>query len=176
MKTWKKIKEEYKYKGWRSLLQKEFILPNEKQVSYDIFENGDFVCIAAFTEKKEAILVRQFRPGPEIFLTSFPEGYIDRGESIKAAARRELLEETGFEATEIVHLKTIRGAYTTETKICVLAKDCKKIAPQKLDGNEFISLETMPLDKFKKYIRAEKEESFTTIDCAYLALDYMNEL
>ncbi len=176
MKPWKKVGERYQYKGWRSLMQKDFILPDDKKASYDIFENANFVCIAAFTEDQEAILVRQFRPGPEMNLTSFPEGYIDPGEAMELAARRELLEETGFEAGEVVHLKTIRGAYTTEAKICMLAFNCKKVSAQNLDTDEFIDVRLMPLVDFRQYIRQPEEEEFTTIDCAYLALDYLANL
>ena len=173
MKSWKKISEKYNYKGWRSMLKKDFLLPDKRKASYDIVDNGDYVCIAAFTAEKEAILIRQFRPGPESILTSFPEGYIDADEKVELAARRELLEETGFEAGEVIYLKTIRGAYTTEAKICILAINCQKVAAQKLDSDEFIEVELMPLDQFRAFIRETSDESFTTIDCAYLALDHL---
>ena len=108
---WQKIKEEVKSKGWRDMLLRTFRLPNGKEAAFDIVRNGDYVTIAAFTKEKEAILVKQFRPGPEMDLISFPEGYIDPQELPEYAARRELQEEAGYRAGKIVFQKNFRRAY-----------------------------------------------------------------
>ena len=111
MENWKKLSERIAYNGWRKILIRKFLMPNGKEAEFDVIGNYDFVTIAAFTEDKKAILVNQFRVGAERVLTSFPEGQIDEGEKIETAARRELLEETGYEAEDIFFLKTIHQAY-----------------------------------------------------------------
>lgn len=176
MPNWKKIKEQYAYRGWRKILKKRFLLPNGKEADFDVIGNNPFVSVAAFTEKKEAILVKQFRPGPEIPLISFSEGYIEAGESPEAAARRELLEETGYSAGSIFLLKEMRSAYSTEQRICLLALDCKKTAEQSLDQTEFIEVFKMPLPEFRSFIKDNQRHDFTNVDCAYLALDFLGEL
>jgi len=170
---WQKIKEEVKYKGWRDMLRRTFQLPNGQTADFDIVRNGDYVTIAAFTKNKEAILVKQFRPGPEMDLLSFPEGYIDSKELPEAAARRELEEETGYRAGKIVFQKIFRRAYSTETRICLLATDCEKITTQNLDNTEFIDVHLYPLSEFKELLADPNNQELTTVDSGYLALNYL---
>lgn len=173
---WKKIKESLVFKGYRGIVQKRFELPNGQQTDFDIIQNEVYVTIAAFTPEHDAILVRQFRPGPEKVLTSFPEGAVDGVETAIEAARRELLEETGYLAETITPLKTFRSAYATEKQICLLAENCQKVAHQQLDESEFIEVLTMNLVDFKTLICETADETFTNVDAAYLALHKMGLL
>lgn len=64
---------------------------------------ADGVIVLAMTEDKNKILVtREFRPATGGFIYGLPSGLIDPGETPEQAARRELLEETGVVAGEIV--------------------------------------------------------------------------
>ncbi len=170
MTNWKKIKETLLHDGYRGILQKQFELPNGHITDFDIVQNEVFVTIAAFTSDHRALLVRQFRPGPEKVLVSFPEGAVDEGEEFETAARRELLEETGYVAGKVTLLKILRSAYTTEKQICLLAENCHRVANQELDESEFIEVFTMGLPEFKNYIQDSTNENFTNVDAAYLAL------
>ncbi len=62
------------------------------------------VAIVPVTDEGEMILIRQFRPPVDNCVVEFPAGLNDRGESIEEAAFRELLEETGYEAKEMIFL------------------------------------------------------------------------
>ena len=124
---WKKIKEQIAFDGFRKIIQKTFTLPNGKTATFDTVKGGNFVTIAAFTKNKEAILVAQYRPGPETILVSFAEGAIEQEENPLEAAARELEEETGYRAEQLIFLKTIRMAYRVDRQICVLALDLSLI-------------------------------------------------
>ena len=176
MQNWKKISEEYVYKGWRRIIKKRFLLPDRQEADFDVIGNNAFVTVAAITPANEMVLVKQFRPGPEIPLISFSEGYIEAGESPQDAARRELLEETGYAAEEVIFLKEMRSAYSTEHRICLLATGCQKTAAQQLDQTEFIEVSTMPIEAFRIFLRDKEHHNFTNVDCGYLALDYLNLL
>ncbi len=176
MNKWKKLSEKIVFNGWRKMIQKSFELPNGKTSTFDIIGNNPFVSVAAFTTKKEAIIVKQFRPGPEQELWSFPEGYIDEGEDIYDAAKRELMEETGYLPGSLSFIRTFHQAYSTETKYVLLATDCQKIQNQSLDENEFIGIELMEVDELRKFMKEERNPVFTTTDVAYLALDKLNWL
>jgi ADP-ribose pyrophosphatase len=52
----------------------------------------------------DILLVRQFRPVLGSYVVEFPAGLNDRNESLRDAARRELIEETGYNAEEIIFL------------------------------------------------------------------------
>ena len=177
MKNWKKLSERIAYSGWRNVIVRKFLMPNGKEAEFDVIGNKDFVTIAAFTKDKKAILVNQFRVGAEKVLTSFPEGQIDEGENIATTAHRELLEETGYEAEEIVFLKTIHQAYFTQKQHIVVATNCKKVSHQQLDEHEFIEVFEMPLDEFRDFLKDKNDERMNhNIGAAYLAMDYLGFL
>jgi len=62
------------------------------------------VAIVPVTAGGEIILIRQYRPPLDNYVIEFPAGLNDRGETIAEAASRELLEETGYEAAEMIPL------------------------------------------------------------------------
>lgn len=65
-------------------------------------EAMDFALVFARDRQSQVIMLRQWRQGPQRFALSFPGGHVEPGEDPAQAARRELLEETGFSA-EAVH-------------------------------------------------------------------------
>lgn len=167
---WKKIGERLGYQGWRKIRIKSFELPDGRLAEFDIVSSSSFVTVAAFTEAGEAILTGQFRPGPERELLSFSEGAIDPGEMPEAAARRELLEETGYVSDEWIFLKRKNSAYTDQTQYIFLANNCRWQQAPRPDGMEFITVELMPIKRLQQVIHDPENDLFTNIDAAYLAL------
>ena len=69
-----------------------------------------------------------------------PAGYVDGLEDYEMAARRELLEETGYVAEEMIHLGSFyqdQGC-SEAYNYAYLALDCEKVKEQKLDKDEFV--------------------------------------
>ncbi len=67
---------------------------------FSIIDCPDWVNIIALTPNESAlVLLRQFRPGVDAICLEIPGGMIDEGEEPLAAAKRELVEETGYEAS-----------------------------------------------------------------------------
>jgi len=60
--------------------------------------------IVPFTDNDEVILIRQFRPPINGFVIELPAGLVDPGENFEEAVRRELIEETGYEAGDVQFL------------------------------------------------------------------------
>lgn len=99
--------------------------------------------VLVIPERDDGTLVveRQFRyPLGRAFL-EFPAGKLDRGESTLACARRELLEETGWEAVEWTHLGVIHPsiAYSTEAIDLYLARGLAQRGARP-DAGEFLEL------------------------------------
>lgn len=175
MQTWQKLSQSYLYRGWRHLLRKRFRLPGGAEADFDIFGNDAFVTVAALTEDEEFILIRQFRPGPEKVLLSFAEGFLGEGESPEASARRELLEETGYEAGKVEIMKEISSSYSTGRQICLLATGCRPTGRQNLDREEFIEVLTADQTTLRGWITDPGRTDLTNIDCFYLALEKLNQ-
>ncbi len=176
MELWKKLEEDYTYRGWRQMMRRRFLLPNGQSADFDILDAMDYVTVAALTEDDEFLLTRQYRPGPESFLLSFPEGGIEAGEAPAEAARRELLEETGYQAGEIHHLRIFQSSYTNQRQYCLLATGCRKTKDQRLDQHEFIEVFRMDPKRFRGLLRDPGDECFTNVGTAYLALDFLGRL
>ena len=64
----------------------------------------EYAAVLAVTDDGRIPLVRQFRPAVEEWTLEFPSGHVDDGETPEQAMRRELLEETGCEAGDLVDL------------------------------------------------------------------------
>lgn len=170
---WKKLGERLGYDGWRKIVVKTFELPDGRTAEFDIISNDSYVTVAAFTAKGEAILIRQYRPGPERELLSFAEGAIDAGEAPEVAARRELLEETGYVTEELIFLKKRNSAYTDQTQYFFLANNCRYQQAPRPDDSEFLSVELMSRAGLQTLISDPEEDEFCNVDAAYLALSYL---
>lgn len=173
---WNKRTQRLAYKGFRSILNKTFELPNGSLQDFDVVTGHSFASIAAQTESGHFLILEQYRPGPERFLKGFPAGHIDAGESPETAAARELLEETGYAAGEMNLLKSIQTAYSEVTHYCFLATACRKVGDMRPEDDEFLRLKLYSLAELKALLRDRSDDSFYNLDAAYLALDYLKLL
>lgn len=78
----------------------------ERHPHYSI-NSPDFVCIIAVTEKNELLLVRQFRHAVAEMTLELPAGHVEKDETPEQAARKELLEETGYIAEKFELLASL---------------------------------------------------------------------
>ncbi len=151
-------------------------MPDGKLKDFDIKTTGhDVISVVGFTKNKEAILVKQYRPGPEKIFYEFPLGFIEKGEEPIEAAKREFLEETGYTG-EFKDLGIIEhmSAYNTAGIYCFVATNCKKVTDElKLDEGEFIEVELFSLAKIKEMLKAGQIRNFGE---GYLALDHLGWL
>ena|ERR1700676_4243168 len=74
---------------------------------YYVLRTSDYVSVLAATKKGSLLLVRQFRPAVGEKTLELPSGHVETGELPEEAARRELAEETGYEAEKFELLGTL---------------------------------------------------------------------
>ncbi len=84
--------------------------PRDAAVEHDFYciEAPDWVNIVPLTERNEVVLIEQYRHGSDELTLEIPGGMVDAGETPRAAAGRELFEETGYVPREILFLGKTR--------------------------------------------------------------------
>lgn len=129
-----------------------------KQSTFFVIECPDWVNVIALTPEKEVVLVEQYRYGTEEILLEIPGGVIDGGEDPAAAAKRELLEETGYSAGKWVFLgKSLPNpAMQNNTVHHYLALDCEKTAETNFDEHESLVTKLAPLSEIGDLISSGK--------------------
>ncbi len=130
-----KVRED-RYRSERSAQEHDFF----------VIESSDWVNVVALTEQGEVLLVRQHRFGTGEPTLEIPGGMVDAGEQPIEAARRELAEETGFEAREVVPLGTIHPnpAIMPNTTHTFLALGCRQTREPHFDSTEEVELVKVP--------------------------------
>lgn len=71
---------------------------------YYSLQLADYVAVLAVTADGDILLVRQYRPSIEAYTLELPSGHLEPGEEPAETAKRELLEETGYQAEEVEFL------------------------------------------------------------------------
>ena len=107
------------------------------------------VVIIPVLDDGRLLFERQHRYAIRQTVLELPAGKIDPGEDIALTARRELLEETGYEAASWRHLGLMHPCigYANERIEIFLATGLRRIGEQQLDHGEFLSLLTLSLDE-----------------------------
>jgi ADP-ribose pyrophosphatase len=119
-----------------------------------VLEQPNWVNVIPLTPDEQVVLVEQWRHGTRSVHMETPGGLMDNRESPEQCARRELLEETGYEAGEMVRLGTVHPnpAIQTNQQHYILAKDCRKVAEPNLDHAEDINVKLAPLAVVERMI------------------------
>lgn len=127
---------------------------NGKTGSFFVCENPDWVNVIALTRNREIVLIEQFRHGIEEIILEIPGGMIDGDEKTETAARRELLEETGFSSDKFILLGKSRPnpAIQNNTIFHYLALDSEKTEDVSFDEHESVVTKIVSLEDAKKLI------------------------
>jgi 8-oxo-dGTP pyrophosphatase MutT (NUDIX family) len=113
---------------------------------FHVVEGVDWVAVLALTDAGEIVLVDQYRHGARIVSRELPAGVIERHEAPLEAAKRELLEETGYAADEwlpLIDVATEPSRHTTRAHFFV-ARRARRVAEPNLDQSEEIQVVLMP--------------------------------
>lgn len=144
--------------------------------SYYFVNNRDVVCVIALTDNEEVVCITEYRLGIDRYYTQFVTGYIDAGEEPLDAAKRELLEETGYQAEEFIFLGKLHGnparsTYFLHFFLAKKATPATEVATQ--DHSEVIVTKIIPI---KDIILAKDEGAFadlTSLSAWVLAKEYL---
>lgn len=116
--------------------------------TFEKLKRYDTALIIPITENGKIIIAKQEQPGKKPFI-GLVGGRLNENEDPLEAAKRELLEETGYEATEWSLLDAVQTVSKIEWAwYTFIAKGCHKVAEQNLDGAEKVDLLLVDFDEF----------------------------
>lgn len=131
-----------------------------KWESFERVNCAGIVVIVPITDDKQFLLTKQFRPPINGYVIEFPAGLNDKGGLLEDAARRELLEETGYAAKELIFLTEgpMSSGASGEILTAYLARGLEYRGIQGRDEAEdieIIKVHISELDKRLSELRAE---------------------
>lgn len=147
---------EHIYKGAIVDLRREQVtLPNGVTMMLEIVRHPGASAVVAVDDQLQVTLVRQYRYAANGFIWEIPAGKLDGGEAPEQCAARELREEAGIEAGELIHLGTILTApgFCDEQIHLYLARRLSPVA-QQLEHNEVLTVERVALRAALAMIRS----------------------
>ena len=146
------------YKGKLvNLRLEEVLLPDERIASREIIEHPGSVVIIPLLENNKIVVIKQFRKPVEQVLYELPAGKLEKGEDIAKCAERELLEETGYKAKEMIKLSSFytTPGFSDELMHLFLAKGLI-LNQQQLNQNEFLEVNIFSLAELIKMVIENK--------------------
>lgn len=161
----KTLKSEKIYDGVIINLRRDKVTVQGGTSYREIVEHNGGAVMAALTEDKKLVMVRQYRKPAGKVMLEVPAGKIDKGEKPLEAAVRELKEETGYTAEKVEFLTEFYPSvgYSEERLYLYL---CTGLTPGEtcFDENEAIEIEEIDLDRlFKMAMSGELDDAKTII-------------
>lgn len=143
-------------------------LPDGRPSTREYIRHPGAVVILPLFDDGSVLLERQFRYPLDRSFIEFPAGKIDPGEAGLACAKRELLEETGYTASDWQFVCTMHNAiaYSDEHLDLYLARGLTA-GQRKLDDEEFLDVFKASADDLMMWIREGKVTDVKTIIAAF---------
>lgn len=167
---WEEIRTEHIVQDqWIDFRRSAYRFPDGSEFEpYYSYSRRDYVVIVASDEDGNYLCVRQFRQGIKEVTTEFPAGGIERtdgkeygsgrssaaAEDALEAAKRELLEETGYMSEDWSFLLIVPSNATIADNYAhiFMARNCRKFGDQNLDETEFLNVRKYSADEIEDMI------------------------
>jgi ADP-ribose diphosphatase len=134
------------------------------------------VIVVAMLDKDTVLMVKEYAAGLHHYELGLVKGRLEAGESILEGAQRELKEEAGYGAKNLIELTQLSLApgYMTHITHVVLARD---LYPEKLEGDEPEELELVPwpISDLHSLVQRPDCTEGRSIAALYISRDYMQQ-
>ncbi|MFA7211847.1 MAG: NUDIX hydrolase [Bacteroidales bacterium] len=142
--NWKILSSRYLFnRPWLTVRCESLEIPGGHVIpEYYVLEYPEWINITAITPEGEFIFVKQYRRGLDVDSLELCAGVCDPGETPLEAAKRELLEETGYGMGEWSLIMTISANPGTHNNLtyCYLARNVYPVAPPHPEETEDLSV------------------------------------
>lgn len=134
-------------------VEKERVINGERATFYHL-QAPMWVNVVATTTENDLILIRQYRHGINDYVLELPAGMVTQDEDPALTAKRELLEETGFEGSEVGLLGRLLPNPGLQNNECLTYcfDNCSQITDPNPDAFEDLEVKIVSLDTLDKLI------------------------
>lgn len=156
VRKWKVLESEYVIKRpWLTARRDKVELPTGiVHPEYYVLEYPSWINIIAITKDRQFVMVEQYRHGLQDVFTELVAGVVEENENPMDAAKRELLEESGYgngQWREFAILSQNPGS-TNNLTYCYLATDVEKLSDQHLDETEDVAVRLMSENEVRQLL------------------------
>lgn len=149
-----------------------------REHQFYVLEAQDWVNVIPLTPEGKVVMIHQFRHGTGEVTLEIPGGIVDEEDGDPAvAARRELLEETGYAAGAIIHIGSVEPnpAFLNNQCHTYLALDARRVQQPQFDGAEDIAVEEVDLAEVGEMIRNGRITHALVVAAFYHYEQYQNK-
>lgn len=176
--NWKTLSSTYLFKeNWFTVRKDRCERPDGKIIDpYYVFEFPEWATALPLTAEGKIVLVQQYRHALGETCIELPGGCIDDDDDhAEAGIRRELMEETGYEFDEVVHLGEISSNPSTNNNLMhmYVAKGGRKVKEQELDHNEEIEVFEVTVEELLQLVEDRKIVQSMHLSTIFYALRYL---
>jgi ADP-ribose pyrophosphatase len=173
IKPWKTLSSRQVYQNpWTRVREDLAEMPNGKTTIYGVIECGHCVGVLPFLDDEHVVMVRQYRyVFGEDQRWEMPTGGVKVGETLEAAARRELREEIGYDAGQIQHISTYYTSKSIVQEVAHLFIGRQLRQAEAIpDETEFLEVAVLPFDQVLRLVNdSEIRDSMTVIAVLHVA-------
>jgi len=178
MKKWNRISTQEVFNHKYFKVNKDIVeLPDGRQIEWLYWDSNDLIMVAAMTDDKKLVMIRQYRYLPDCEVIEFPAGRIEGSESIKDAAMREFEEETGYGCSGLVDLGAYYQSYSQKKhKIHLFfGQNAEKLENPRENSDEVedIKVDLITLDKAVKMVTENKIIGTASSLAVFLVGEYL---
>jgi len=140
---------------------------------YYVIERPDAAIIFPLTQGGDVVLVRQYRPPLQGMELGLPAGLVEEGEKPEAAARRELLEETGYSGGEWEELGSLASSPSLKDNwaYLFLARGVEETSAPDPDEHELVEVVKASVEDLPGLIQGAEIVSSSGVAAIMLALE-----
>jgi ADP-ribose pyrophosphatase len=176
-----KLPSDWKFESSRKIYSNKYIelyedvldIRNKKKI-YTRAKRKNYSTIVPFISDNEVLVIKSYRHLVNSYQIEAPSGYIENGETPIEAANRELKEETGYVANNIMSLGSYTLDYTMfeQTGNLFVGYDLVNEREQELGMMEIIETTILTIDEITKLLYNGKILNASSIVAFYKSLDF----
>lgn len=177
LKRWRVLDSEYLFRRpWLTARRDKVMLPNGVvHPEYYVLEYPTWINVIAITPEGKFVMVEQYRHGLGVTLIELCAGCAEDGETPEEAARRELLEETGYSGGtwRLLTVTSANPSSHNNLSYSFVAEGVVKTSEQHLDRTEDITVRLLTRGEVARLIESDelKQSLMTNALLRYLCAD-----